>query len=254
MQPAQIDVHADMEQAHWWFLGRRRIMRRLVEDLLPPGRNELVLDIGCGTGANLAVLAPDYRCAGLDRSGYAIDLARRRFPEIRFETGGSLETLGETRREIRLILLMDVLEHIGDDRGFLAGLVDEVGPGTHFLITVPADPRLWSWHDESFGHFRRYDRRQLELLWAGLPVRSRLVSCYNSRLYPLIRLIRLINQRLGRTSGAAGTDFKIPPRPFNRLLERVLSGEGKVLAAVLAGRRLTGYRRGVSLIAVLQRL
>ena len=81
----------------------------------------------------------------------------------------------------------------------------------------------------------------------------RLVSYYNSRLYPIIRLERAISRKRGRPFGRAGTDFRIPMRPLNALLEEVFAGETRVLSRVLEGSSPTGYSRGASLIAVLRR-
>ncbi|MEO8498664.1 MAG: DUF1559 domain-containing protein, partial [Planctomycetota bacterium] len=121
------------------------------------------------------------------------------------------------------------------------------------IVTVPADMTLWSKHDETHGHYRRYDREQFEQLWAELPVQPILVSHFNSRLYPLIKLIRTINRWRGTSFGKADTDLKLPPQPVNRVLESIFAGEQKRLRAVLRQQRAAGYRRGVSLIALLQR-
>jgi hypothetical protein len=120
-------------------------------------------------------------------------------------------------------------------------------------LTVPADPSLWSEHDESFGHHRRYERSRLEQTWAGLPARPRLVSYFNARLLPLIRWIRARNRRRGHAAGQVGTDFWLPIAPVNRTLELLFAGESRRLLAVLEGRRLSGYSAGASLIAVLRR-
>ncbi|HKD38029.1 MAG TPA: hypothetical protein VKB78_14550, partial [Pirellulales bacterium] len=118
--------------------------------------------------------------------------------------------------------------------------------------TVPADPRLWNLHDQSFGHYRRYDRDRLIDLWEGLPLKPLLVSHYNSRLYPLVKTVRTINRWRGATAGSAGTDFRIPPAPLNKLLENAFAGERHKLCRALGARR-GGYSQGVSLIALLQR-
>jgi hypothetical protein len=113
--------------------------------------------------------------------------------------------------------------------------------------------RLWSPHDESHGHFRRYDRDRFERLWQGLPVARLLVSHFNARLYPAVRAIRTLNRWRGESTGAAGTDLKMGLPTVNRILRGIFSGEDKVLRDVLAGRRRRGYRSGVSLVALLRR-
>lgn len=253
MQTAQFDLHAQIEQSHWWFLARRRIMRRLVREVLPPGRGSVVVDVGCGTGANLAELAGEYECVGIDTSADAIERARQRFPGVQFIQGFAPDDLGEIAARTRLFTLMDVLEHVPDDFALLSELLAAASPGARFLITVPADESLWSPHDEAFGHYRRYDRQRLERVWGGLPVTPLLVSYFNARLYPLVKMVRGVNRRLGRSCGDAGTDFDIPRPLVNRSLEGVFAGEADVLVDLLRGERTRGYRWGVSLVAVLRR-
>jgi SAM-dependent methyltransferase len=252
MQTAQYQLHADIEQRHWWFVGRRRIMTRLAAEVLPPSPQSVVIDVGCGTGANIAALAGRYNCVGIDTSAEAIELAQARFSQVRFLTGLAPDDLGDLARQARLILLMDVLEHVSDDFLFFSRLLAAAAPGCYFLLTVPADESLWSEHDESFGHYRRYDAGRLEKVWAGLPVKPLLLSYFNSRLLPLIRIVRVWNQRRHRAAGRAGTDFWMPNPLSNYLLEQTLAGEGKRLVKALRRPDGRGYSHGASLLAVLR--
>jgi len=257
MRTEQFQLHAEIEARHWWFVARRRIVRGLVGRVLPPSPEATIVDVGCGTGANIAALADAYRCVGIDTSDEAIRLARRRFPAVQFLVGHAPGDLGPIASEARLVLLMDVLEHVEDDFAMLSELLGALGPGCHLLVTVPADPTLWSEHDESFGHYRRYEQERLARLWADLPVTPLLVSYFNTRMYPLVRAVRAFNRLRGRASGRAGTDFWMPPGPLNRLLAGTFAGEARVLeralARVLEGHRARGYRRGASLVALLRR-
>ena len=233
MDVEQFDLHAEIEQRHWWFLGRRAIMRRLVHRVASPSGQSTVVDIGCGTGGNIAALSNDYRCVGIDPSERGIESARSRFPGVEFICGHAPGDLGETCEMADVLLLMDVIEHVPDDFWLVSQLLSAMKPGAHLVIAVPADESLWSRHDESFGHYRRYDRARLERVWQGLAVTTRLVSHYNARLYPLIKLIRQVNQRRGASSGQAGTDFNIPPRLMNSALCQIFSGEaGKLVGAI----------------------
>ena len=252
MQTEQFQLHADIEQRHWWFVARRRIVRRLVAEVLPPTPDTVIVDVGCGTGANIAALADRYRCVGIDTSAEAVGLAQSRFPNVRFITGRAPDDLGQLVQQARMFMLMDVLEHVEDDFAMLSELLLAAAAGTYFLLTVPADDSLWSEHDESFGHWRRYDRQRFCRLWADLPVTTLLLSHFNARLVPLIRLIRWRNRRRGRASGSVGTDFWLPCRPVNRFLQAVFAGETRRLTGLLHGRR-RGYSSGASLVALLRR-
>lgn len=254
MQSSQFHLHAEIEEKHWWFLGRRRIMTSLVHRLVPPFKKSVILDIGCGTGGNIAALASEYSCMGIDSSSEAIALAKKRFPQVEFRCCpmDSLD-FGAAGSSADLFLLMDVLEHVEEDIALLSQIVSAAKPGAYFLVTVPADMALWSRHDVSFGHYRRYNQAQFEKLWAGLPVSALLVSHYNTRLYPIVRTIRTLNRLRGETSGDAGTDFRMPMSPINTLLEKMLAGEGPRLARILERKQSRGFASGVSLIAVLRR-
>jgi hypothetical protein len=135
----------------------------------------------------------------------------------------------------------------------LANLVAAMRPHSHLLLTVPADMTLWSQHDVTNDHFRRYDLASFQETWSGLPVKARLVAYFNSRLYPVIKAIRFIHRLRGGAYGQDGTDFKTPSPPINRMLARVFAGEGDRLLRLVDGWRDRGYRRGVSLVGLLQR-
>ncbi len=152
-----------------------------------------------------------------------------------------------------LVLLTDVLEHVPDDFSLFSSLLAATRPGTYFLVTVPADASLWSRHDESFGHYRRYDAERFARVWQGLPATCLLASHYNTRLYPAVKLVRWWNRRHGEAHGAAGTDFSMPLAPVNRCLEWILADESRRLLSLVSGRRHDGYDQGVSLIALLRR-
>jgi SAM-dependent methyltransferase len=248
----QHNLHAEIEARHWWFAGRRRIVCGLVRHALPPASGARLLDVGCGTGANLAALAKDYACLGVDASPRAIDLARARFPGVAYRHVQEVGETAELATDVDCVLLMDVLEHVEDDFHLLSSLLAPLRTGAHALLTVPAGPELWSRHDVSFGHFRRYVPERLRAVWAGLPVTVRLDSYFNARLYPLIRVAREANRRLARTSGAQGTDFHMPPAPVNRWLASLFAGETRpLLSSIDRGR--PAYRRGASLIVLLRR-
>lgn len=245
MQREQFEAHAALEDRHWWFTARREILRQLLHAIAPPHQRVVLVDLGCGTGGNAAAFAREYRVLGLDPSPDAIALARRRFPDVAFLQSDDPGRGAEHLAPGGVLLMTDVLEHVADDAGLLARAVAVVPSGGHLLLTVPADPRLWSRHDTQFGHFRRYRIEEFRALWRTLPVTERLLSPYNARLRPIIAAIR-------RFTRDGGSDLAIPTPGLNAALHRVFAGEARALVrAVDTGR--PPFRRGVSIAAILRK-
>jgi len=260
MHRSHFEVVADVDQRHWWFVGRRRILRDVLARVLPPDPGTTVIDVGCGTGANIAALADSYRCIGIDTSPDAIEFARQRFANVQFVCGQAPRDLGDGASSAGALLLMDVLEHVDDDRATLAPLVHALPPGALLLITVPADMRLWSAHDEGLMHCRRYTAATLRETWRGLPVATMALTHFCARLYPLALLQRTFGRWRSRMTAARrqgahenNWDMRVPIAPINRLLGRTFQGESRVLCDLLAGSRHAGYPFGVSLMALLRR-
>ncbi|MCE9591587.1 MAG: class I SAM-dependent methyltransferase [Planctomycetes bacterium] len=253
MNPDQINVMAEMEQRHWWFVSRRHVLGKLVDRLLPHEPKPLVVDIGCGPGGNLASLGERCRCVGVDASPESIRLATTSFPNVRFKRGMAPDDVADDLKNADLVLMMDVIEHVEDDFFFLSNIAATLRPGALVLITVPADMKLWSPHDEAVLHYRRYDLARLQAVWNGLPLKPRLVAGINRRLYWPIRATRVITRKRARSSGMAGTDFKLPSAPVNRILTGLASGEADRLCRAVDSGSPDHPTHGVSLIAVLER-
>ncbi len=252
MDPAVQRHNATVEGRHWWFAARRKILRALAAELVPPSKDALVLDIGCGTGGNSGALADDYRVVGLDDSATAIELASERFPSARFVCGDVRTALEGCWDDARLVLLMDVIEHVEDDFELLSTVVAHTRPGCHYLVTVPADPELWSAHDVASRHWRRYTRPRLERVWRDLPVEPLLVTPCNAVLAPLVRAARALRRGKKPVHGS-GADLAIPARPVNALLRWTFEREAGPLVRALRRRRHGVYRDGISLLAILRR-
>lgn len=247
---------AEVEGRHWWYLGRREIVARVVDSLALP-RGARIVDAGCGTGGGTAFLAARsagaWSVQGVDPMGPAIDLARRfAMPGLEYRCGTVADLLPDSEGTADLVLMLDVVEHVQDDRALVDLALRLLKPGGHLLLTVPADPNLWSPHDEAFGHHRRYEPDTLAALVSDAPVEIRLLSHFNARLYPVIRAVREVKQ--GRAAGGAvaaveGSDLREYPAPVNRVLARLFAGESsRLVDALLKGGQ--PYRRGASLILV----
>jgi SAM-dependent methyltransferase len=253
MQLALHQLMHEVERTHWWFTARRRILVELLAACVPARPDALIVDIGCGTGGNLAALSDRYACLGIDASPDAIGLACQSHPAIPFVRGELPDRLPSELSEAAAVIATDVLEHVEQDADAMASIVERIPDRGVVLLTVPADMALWSAHDVAHGHYRRYTRESLARLWSGLPVETLLLSYFNARLYPVIRALRTIGRWRGKAWGQAGTDLSMPPALLNRFLASVFAGESRVLVETLQGQRKQGYNNGVSLVAILRK-
>ena len=251
MQSEQFKAHARLEESHWWFRGRRKILTALLKAIAAPSRDVCVVDVGCGTGGNTHAFSQIYSCVGIDPSMEAIAFAKSRFPGIRF-VAADVFTLPEEISTADMVLLLDVLEHVKDDFAFVSGLLSLMKPGAHLVMAAPNDPSLWGPHDKAFEHYRRYTPERFRMLWKGLPVTERLLTCCNSRLYPLAKFIRGLTRLKGKAIGEGNTDISLPTAPVNRLLTSVFAGERRRIVAAMDGKGAP-YKTGVSVLAVLRR-
>jgi len=117
VERAVFDRMAELDQDHWWFLARRRILKRLIERVVRPPRKAKILEIGCGTGHNLAMLKSfgSLEASELDRCARAV--ANKRLPG-RVKNAKLPDLTKFKRNGYDLIALLDVLEHVPDDLRF----------------------------------------------------------------------------------------------------------------------------------------
>ncbi len=254
MTPEQFELHATIEDTHWWFVGRRRIVENVVGAYLLDETQKTLVDVGCGTGGNIGAFQSKFKCIGLDISEHAIDFATRRFQNVTFICGGLEKRIYPIIEKADMLLLLDVLEHIEKDSQFLRDITTHMKPGAHLLVTVPSEMSLWSPHDEFHGHFRRYTKQELLIMFQTLPVSVRLLSYYNSFLYPIIKAIRVFTKLRGKPWGQACTDLSVPAIPINFLLAKLFASEATWLLNLVDQPSKTIFPFGVSVISLLKKV
>jgi SAM-dependent methyltransferase len=229
------------EREHWWFRGRRAIIRAAIGRLRLPAAARIA-EIGCGVGDNLGLLAEFGRVVGVEP-----DEESRRYAaavtgcEVR--PGLSPADIPLPEADCDLVAAFDVLKHVEDDHGAVAALARLARPGGRLLTTVPAGPWMWSRHDELHHHKRRYTMAGYRRLFRERGLEIALATHFNSLLYPVIAGTRAVKKALG---GAGADEDAIPPAWANRTLEAVFASE-----RVLIGR--TPLPVGVSILLAARR-
>jgi SAM-dependent methyltransferase len=221
-----------IEDRHWWFVGRRRIILSLLDAAIGAAGQEgrRVLDVGCGTGTMLSYLERYGEPSGVEADVQAIELCRSRGitgvqladpPPLPFEDG-----------RFDLVTALDVLEHVDDDERLLVEMRRVLRPGGVALVTVPAFPALWGTQDVISHHKRRYRARELRerVLAAGLePART---TYFNTLLFPPIAALRLV-RRLRPAPAGSRSDFELTREGrINDILAAAFGFEARLLSVL----------------------
>jgi len=210
---------AELDDRHWWYRARRRILAELIRREVHPAADSRILEIGCGTGHNLAMLSGFGHVDGLELDDEAAALSEKRLGRVIIRS--PLPELDGVSNDYDLIGAFDVIEHIDDDHAALAAIATRLKPGGKFMMTVPAHPWMWTAHDVANHHKRRYSKRALRALVEGSPLRLDKIGYFNSLLFPLAIVERAASKLRGKDDG----NVSLPPRPLNNLFEAVFASE-----------------------------
>jgi SAM-dependent methyltransferase len=163
MQQHTYAIMREVEDTHWWFAGRRRILKGLLRQLVSEsgvaGRPR-ILDVGCGTGANLELLGEFGDAEGVDVSPDALRFCRDRgLDKVHL---GAAEELPFEDQTFNIVTALDVVEHLDDDVAGLKEMYRVLKPGGRAMFFVPAFTFLWGVQDDISHHRRRYTLKQIK--------------------------------------------------------------------------------------------
>jgi len=210
---------AELDDRHWWYRARRKILAELIRREVRLPADARILEIGCGTGHNLQMLAGFGHVDGLELDEEAAALSEKRLG--RKVMRSPLPELDQVPDNYDLIGAFDVIEHIDDDRAALAAIATKLKPAGKFMMTVPAHPWMWTAHDVANHHRRRYSKRALRSLIENSPMKLERLGYFNSLLFPVAIAERAASKLRGKDDG----DVSLPPAPLNRALEAVFASE-----------------------------
>jgi 2-polyprenyl-3-methyl-5-hydroxy-6-metoxy-1,4-benzoquinol methylase len=207
---------------HWYYRSKATALRRMVGAL----NVRRILDVGAGSG----FFSRHLLAATGAQSALCVDIG---YPRDRDDSEDGKPVLyrrdtGPT--DCDLVLMMDVLEHVDDDRGLVRHYAGKVPPGAHFLVTVPAFRFLWSGHDVFLEHKRRYRLGELETTMRDAGLQVVRGAYYFGLVFPLAVVVRLAQRgaaepksslrkhgALTNATLAAACSAELPLFPVNRL-------------------------------------
>ncbi len=215
---------------HWYYVAKGRALRRFLGD----HPVDDVLDVGAGSGVFTRQLVD----AGLARRGTCVDPG---YPAERVETYNGCSIAFVRKVDAvpqKLILMMDVLEHVNDDVGLLKEYTDRMPGDGRVVVTVPAFQFLWSGHDVFLEHKRRYTLAHAEDVIRRANLRVLKGRYFFGALFPVVAAMRL-RDRLRLNAGEIAAESQL--RPYPAVVNRVLAGIHDVeLVTLFPVNRLAG--------------
>jgi 2-polyprenyl-3-methyl-5-hydroxy-6-metoxy-1,4-benzoquinol methylase len=198
VNPLAYDEMNEVERDHWWYVGRRGILSKIISHMKLE-KDCKILEIGCGTGGNLCMLGSYGNLTAVDMSSNAVKMAKRKNQKNTDIYEGSLPNAMPTFGDkFDLICLFDVLEHIEMHQEALKKIKTYLKDDGRVILTVPAYPWLYGKHDEHLHHKRRYYKKELLdlVLSSGYEVKQ--ITHFNTLLFPIALVVRLYEKYIQR--------------------------------------------------------
>lgn len=246
MNPAEYSNLEAVEAEHWYYAGKREVVRHWLQRVRPPQPADRLLDCGAGTGRFAAEMQAHCQVAVLDSHEESLRRLRQRFAPAQ------VLTLVDGRIPLPdgamdFVTALDVLEHVERDAVAVEEFARVLKPGGIAIVTVPAGRALWSDWDEALHHYRRYTLRQLCALFPDKRWEIVHGNHTNVPIYPVVWLVRK-GRRLRRAlvggDAPARWEDRMPPRWLNAVLRWTF---------VAMGRLRVPFPFGVSLVLVARR-
>lgn len=244
-----------IEDNSWWFKYRAFFIKTIAEKYLD--KSKRIYDIGGGNG---------YTSSKMMRNGWRASLIEPTYEAcLNAKSRGLDEVIcGEVTQEtvedacFDQAMLLDVLEHIENDKEFLMLIRKKLKTNGRLLITVPAFEKLWSSEDDAAGHFRRYTIEGLSKVAQRAGFKIITINYFFGFLYMPIKVVRHYGEKIGllkpyekRSEYERERVNQSQFRSRKGIVDFVLKKlEKHELRKIISGKRL---RRGSSIILVLER-
>jgi SAM-dependent methyltransferase len=214
-----------LEESLWWYLGLRELLERYVAGALAGKAEARVLDAGCGTGANLRMLAKFGKAVGVDLSTDAVQFVKQR--GVGEVARADLMKLPFPDAAFDVVTSVDVLYHqwVKDDGSAVAELARVAKPGGVVIVHSAALEMLRGSHDRVVLTRKRYTLAEMRRLLAGAGLSVETASYRNTLLFPIVLLKRWFDSK----EAEGESDVEQPSSAVNSALHRILRFENRLL-------------------------
>jgi 2-polyprenyl-3-methyl-5-hydroxy-6-metoxy-1,4-benzoquinol methylase len=221
MEDIIYDKQGELQDSHWWFKGRREIVRGLLKKAIK--KKGLVLDIGSGSGGMVDALWHFGRVE-------AVEMNRKLHPALKEAGVESIYicdiTIKTPPKKYDVVTMFDALEHISDDSTILRVISDNLmKKNGNLIITVPAYQWLWTVHDDLSHHKRRYTCGDLEakLTKAGFMIERK------TYFMTILFLVAVLSRLVMKITRSKKTDLAMPSPFINRLMYGIFELESHII-------------------------
>lgn len=230
MQEVVYHTNYKFEDTYWWFTARSEVVRHVIKKICKLENNSTILDVGCGTGGFARDMMKDgYEVIGLDTSEIALQYAEMR--GIKKLYNSTLDKFNPENENIDAITILDVIEHIEDDKAVINDLANTLKSGKWLIATVPAYQWLWSKHDEIHMHYRRYKKSEFKKMFKDAGFEVKFASYYNTFLFLPAVLKRFVDKLTGAEKKQTEPVEKVSPN-MNKTFDTIFKSEKKFLPDV----------------------
>jgi len=234
-----------MTAAHWWVVGNHNISKMIISKYIKlfSLKGKEFIDIGCAGGVMSGYLSGYGRVFGIDTSMEGLNMCRDNNIAV---AGADASAMPFKDNFFSAAVLLDVAEHIENDKKLFEEINRILKPGGILFITVPANMCLWGPHDVVYGHKRRYTKKAIVELGFKSNFRIEKITYMHPFVLPIMFILRYLS-RMKKTALGVKDDFISFGFLLDKLILRILNFEGHMLKHI-------NFPAGVSILCVMEKI